>query len=174
MSLHDDYELSVQLIFCPSWPHHCSPLSNSTDLIRVVQNTHRSHQSGPLVVVDRFGGTEGATFCALSTLLRHLDYENHVDVYQYSKVAHNRRPGIWKSQDDYLYLYRVSEAVCIDSKPNHGTSSSPMKRAVAAVAPFANGHCNGKSSVIGGGGGSGSVGGLRVPPDGSETSTSSY
>ena len=167
MSLHDDYELSVQLIFCPSWPHHCSPLSNSTDLIRVVQNTHNSNQSGPLVVVDRFGGTEGATFCALSTLLRHLDYENHVDVYQYAKVAHNRRPGIWKSQDDYLYLYRVSEAVCIDSKPSNGTAS-PVKRAGTTVAPYANGHCNGKPSS------NGSISGLRVPPDGSETSTSSY
>ncbi len=118
-----DRELTVRLVFCPSWPHHCSPLSTSTDLIRVVRNVHAASGrigtnfgsgSGPLVVVDRFGGTEAATFCALSTLLRQLDFENHVDVYQYAKVSHNRRPGIWKSQDDYLYLYRVAEAVCCD------------------------------------------------------------
>ena len=125
-----DRELTVRLVFCPSWPHHCSPLATSTDLIRVVRNVHMSSAStaggyggpfnSPLVVVDRFGGTEAATFCALSTLLRQLDFENHVDVYQYAKVSHNRRPGIWKSQDDYLYLYRVVEAVCYDLEKKGG------------------------------------------------------
>ncbi len=142
VSLHDDYELTVRLIFCPSWPHHCSPLATSTDLIRVVQKAHAPRSGGPLVVVDRYGGTEAATFAALSTLLRQLDFENHVDVYQYAKVSHRRRPGIWKSQDDYLYLYRVTEAVCFEmEKRQHGggggggTSKrgSPARRSVTVI-----------------------------------------
>ena len=83
ISLHDDYELTVRLIFCPSWPHHCSPLATCTDLIRTVRDRY---SSGPLIVVDRYGGTEAATFCGLATLLRQLDFESHVDVYQYAKV----------------------------------------------------------------------------------------
>ena len=54
-----------------------------TDLIRTVRDRY---SSGPLIVVDRYGGTEAATFCALATLLRQLDFESHVDVYQYAKV----------------------------------------------------------------------------------------
>lgn len=126
ISHHDDYEMSVKLLFCPSWPHHCSPLSTASDLIRVANTLHTQvqHSSGPLAIVDRFGGPEAATFCALSTLLRQLDFENHVDVYQYAKVAHNRRPGIWKSQDDYLFLYRVIESVCSNGPVSASTSST--------------------------------------------------
>ncbi len=111
LSLEEEQEICVRMVFCPSWPHHCSPLAIAADLIRVSRGVHRMGGSGgeqpqPMVVVDRFGGTEAATFCALSSLLRQLDFEGHVDVYQYAKVAHQRRPGIWKSPDDYLYLYR--------------------------------------------------------------------
>ncbi len=45
----------------------------------------------------RFGGTEGATFCALTTLCKELETFNAIDVYQVSKLYHNKRPGIWKS-----------------------------------------------------------------------------
>jgi receptor-type tyrosine-protein phosphatase gamma len=175
ISLHDDYELNVRLIFCPSWPHHCSPLATCTDLIRIVQSAHANRSSsGPLVVVDRYGGTEAATFAALSTLLRQLDFESHVDVYQYAKVSHNRRPGIWKSQDDYLYLYRVTEAVCFEmEKKQKGTTSSansvsPSRRVVVQQQfqhkqPYTNGHCsNGHANGLP------SFTTVRIPPDGSE------
>lgn len=46
----------------------------------------------------RYGGTEAATFCCLTTLGKQLEYENHVDVYMYAKLYHNKRPGIWKCQ----------------------------------------------------------------------------
>ncbi len=62
-------------------PSDCSPSSSS-----------------PLLVVDRFGGTEAATFCALRTLLRQLEFESHVDVYEFVRVSHLQRPGIWRSQ----------------------------------------------------------------------------
>ncbi len=47
--------------------------------------------------VFRFGGTEGATFCALTTLCKELETFNAIDVYQVAKLYHNKRPGIWKS-----------------------------------------------------------------------------
>ena len=45
----------------------------------------------------RFGGSEGATFCALTTLCKELETFNAIDVYQVAKLYHNKRPGIWKS-----------------------------------------------------------------------------
>ena len=38
LSLHDDFDIRVRLLFCPSWPHHCSPLHTATDLVRAVQS----------------------------------------------------------------------------------------------------------------------------------------
>lgn len=109
-SLRDDYELPVVLIFSPNWPHHCSSQSSATDLIPIVDQIHRqSAARGPLVVVDRFGGTEAATFCALMTLIKQMDFENHVDVYQYVKGTHRRKPGIWKTPADLLKLYKIME-----------------------------------------------------------------
>ena len=45
----------------------------------------------------RFGGLEGATFCTLSTLFKQFESEGYVDVYMYSKLYHEQRPGVWKS-----------------------------------------------------------------------------
>lgn len=55
----------------------------------------------------RFGGTEAATFCILTALCMHLEYEKHADVYMYAKLYHNKRPGIWQMSDDYLFLYEA-------------------------------------------------------------------
>ena len=165
MSLLDDYELSVRLIFCPSWPHHCSPLATATDLIRVVSSVK---QRGPLVVVDRFGGTEAATFCALTTVLKQLDFENHVDVYQYAKVAHNRRPGIWNTQDDYLYLYRVCESVCHDLEKKNGSfmvKHNDKNVIMSTVTPYTNGNNHVTRSAF-------SPYSIRIPPEGMESAQS--
>ena len=62
-------------------------------------------------MVDRFGGTEAAFYCAVSSMVRQLDYENHVDVYEFAKVSHARRPGIWRTQEDYFHLYRIMVSV---------------------------------------------------------------
>ena len=118
-SFHNDYILNCRIVYCPDWPRSCSSPSRSnndaTDLIRVVQKQLRVHQSpnSPLVVMDRFGGTESAIFCSLTTLLKQLEREDHVDIYQCIKIMHNQRPGIWRSQDDILYIYKVLEAICI-------------------------------------------------------------
>ena len=110
-SSNQEFELSVRLVFCPSWPHICTPLSTSTEFVNLVQNIHIQRGGGPLVVVDRFGGTEAAFYCAVSSMVRQLDYENHVDVYEFAKVSHARRPGIWRTQEDYFHLYRIMVSV---------------------------------------------------------------
>jgi len=112
-SRYDDYELKVRMIKCTGWPHSSSPLYKVLDVINLVQDWHLEYQNGPLVVVDRFGGTEAASFCALTTLKKQLDAEGSVDVYQICKLYHNKRPGMWRSQDDYLYIYRVLENLVV-------------------------------------------------------------
>ena len=47
---------------------------------------------------SRCGGTEAATFCALTTLCNQLETDNAVDVYQVAKLYHDKRPGIWRSK----------------------------------------------------------------------------
>jgi receptor-type tyrosine-protein phosphatase gamma len=128
-SNQDDYELTCRLVHCPGWPETCGPLSNVFDLVREVQqpvsptigcagsgsgtgsSLSNPEGSPPVVVVDKYGGSEAATFCCLATLYKQLNFEDCVDVYMYSKLYHLRRPGIWRTQDDYLFLYRAAECM---------------------------------------------------------------
>ena len=55
----------------------------------------------------RCGGTEAATFCALTSLCKQLDSCNSMDVYQVTKLYHNKRPGIWRTQVG-SYLIKVN------------------------------------------------------------------
>ena len=61
-------------------------------------------------MVDRFGGTEAATFAVTAALLRQLDYENSADVYACAKAVHWRRPGVWKSAEDVMRIYKMIDA----------------------------------------------------------------
>ncbi|XP_014259978.1 tyrosine-protein phosphatase 99A [Cimex lectularius] len=120
-SLHDDYELTVRIIQ-PS--HTITEISDIIHLINIVQQHHLEYQNGPIVVVDELGGTVAATFCCLTTLMKQLDYDSHADVSIYAKLYHNRIPGIWKTIDDYLMLYRglseitVSKGVSLIASPD--------------------------------------------------------
>ncbi|KAG1714236.1 Tyrosine-protein phosphatase 99A [Nymphon striatum] len=122
----DDVKLTTKMLHHPKWPETCSPLSSVFELINIVQNQYEEFiGTGPLVVIDRFGGTEAATFCCLTSLNKQLEYENHVDVYQNAKLCHIRRPGIWKSQDDYLFLYRAVESIVSSQSNPSSLSSTP-------------------------------------------------
>ena len=68
--------------------------------------------------ICRYGGSQAASFCSLKTLWHQLHFEGGVDVYQLSKLSHYNRPGIWKSQEDYLFLYCALEAYVT----NNGTT----------------------------------------------------
>ncbi|XP_015928066.1 putative receptor-type tyrosine-protein phosphatase mosPTP-1 isoform X2 [Parasteatoda tepidariorum] len=106
-SMQDDYEVICRVVQCSGWPKNCSPISSIYDLVHLVQDWHLEYQNGPMVVVDKFGGTEAATFCCLNTLQKQLEFENSVDVYMYTKLYHMRRPGIWQTKDDYYFLYHA-------------------------------------------------------------------
>ena len=122
MALQDDYELTVRIIYCADWPRGGAGdnLIQTFDVLKVVRDWHLEYQRGPLVVVDRleleiivvfagtqywtlkcnfrFGGTESATFCALTTLCNQLETDNAIDVYFVAKLFHDHRPGIWTSK----------------------------------------------------------------------------
>lgn len=89
----DDFELTCRIVHCPGWPETCGPLNNVFDLVRQVQSWHLEYQNGPIVVMDRYGGTNAAQFCCLTTLYKQLNFEDCADVYLYAKLYHLRRPG---------------------------------------------------------------------------------
>jgi hypothetical protein len=68
---------SVQLIFCPNWPHQSIPVSNCVHLVDMVAKLLPGDGGGggPVVVMDSFGATEAAIFCVLSSLVRQMDLE---------------------------------------------------------------------------------------------------
>merc|ERR1712098_410815 len=106
-SLYDDYELKVRIIHFNWCPYTEGSRYEVLDAVNLVQDWH--YQNGPLVVVDRYGGTAAATFCALTTLQKQLKREGCVDVYQVCKMCHKNRPGIWRQREDYLNIYKVLE-----------------------------------------------------------------
>lgn len=124
-SLHDDYELTVRIIQ-PS--HTITEISDIIHLITIVQQYHLEYQNGPIVVVDELGGTVSATFCCLTTLMKQLEYDSHADVSIYAKLYHNRIPGIWKTIDDYLVLYKglnvitMNKGVSLIASPSYVNS----------------------------------------------------
>ncbi|XP_074603401.1 putative receptor-type tyrosine-protein phosphatase mosPTP-1 isoform X2 [Brevipalpus obovatus] len=124
-STQDDYELICRMVHCPGWPETCGPLSSIFDLIKSVQTWRLEYQNGPIVVMDRYGGTEAATFCCLTTLYKQLNFEDCVDVYMYAKLYHLRRPGIWRCQDDYLFLYRAIESLVSSMNLAENVDCSP-------------------------------------------------
>ncbi|XP_060536953.1 tyrosine-protein phosphatase 99A isoform X2 [Cylas formicarius] len=111
-SVQDDYEFKVKFVQCHNWPHQgVGSIKGMYDLPNYCISLQKVGQ-GPICVVDRYGGTEAATLCALITLKKHLAYEQKVDVYMYAKLYHNKRPGIWPSADDFLKLYLCVQTIC--------------------------------------------------------------
>ncbi|XP_040566309.2 putative receptor-type tyrosine-protein phosphatase mosPTP-1 isoform X2 [Lepeophtheirus salmonis] len=113
----------VWIYYSPNWPQQCSPLSTVFDLIKSVdeeQNRLAANaiSSGPTVIIDRFGSSQAATFCSLKSLWHQLHFEGGVDVFQMAKLYHFCRPGIWRTQDEYLFMYCALEAYVT----NNGTT----------------------------------------------------
>ncbi|XP_048739553.2 tyrosine-protein phosphatase 99A-like isoform X3 [Ostrea edulis] len=104
-STQDDYVLMTQIISCPEWPPPDLPHYKAFDLLERVKELQAQKDGGPIVVVDRFGGVEGARFCILSSLLDQLNHDKTIDVYHLCKLYHKKRPGIVGSQEDYLFIF---------------------------------------------------------------------
>ncbi|CAH1153716.1 unnamed protein product [Phaedon cochleariae] len=148
-SVQDDYEIPVKMLHCVNWPHQVASLSELYHLPNFVLDMQKI-QNGPIIIVDRFGGTEAASFCALTTLKKHLIYDNKVDVYMYTKLYHNKRPGIWISSDDYMKLHLCVQTLC-----------SPPEPQIQEVTPDLYAMTNGTVNN-----GSISTDCIRVPPEG--------
>ena len=82
----EDMKHSVQIIFCPNWPHLSVPVSNCVHLVDCVSRL--ASQDKPTMVIDSFGATEAAIFCVLSSLVRMMDMEDSVDVFYWFKTVH--------------------------------------------------------------------------------------
>ncbi|XP_032295327.1 tyrosine-protein phosphatase 99A isoform X6 [Drosophila virilis] len=105
-SIQDDYELSVKMLHCPSWPEMSNP-NSIYDFIVDVHERCNDYRNGPIVVVDRYGGAQACTFCAISSLAIEMEYCNTANVYQYAKLYHNKRPGVWTSSEDIRLIYNI-------------------------------------------------------------------
>ncbi|KAI4504305.1 hypothetical protein M0802_000776 [Mischocyttarus mexicanus] len=111
-SLQDDYELSARIVQGPPnqvglWPHN----NNPKVFVSVIQDFHRDYQNGPIVVMDRYGGVEAALFVLLTTLNKQLEFEQSADIYMYSKLLYMKRPGVFRSKEDYVLLYQCLESM---------------------------------------------------------------
>ncbi|XP_067618842.1 tyrosine-protein phosphatase 99A isoform X2 [Eurosta solidaginis] len=105
-SIQDDYELSVKMLHCPSWPEMSNPKS-IYDFIVDVHERCSDYRNGPIVVVDRYGGAQACTFCAISSLAMEMEHCNTASIYQYAKLYHNKRPGVWTSSEDIRLIYNI-------------------------------------------------------------------
>ncbi|XP_071863739.1 putative receptor-type tyrosine-protein phosphatase mosPTP-1 isoform X3 [Bombus fervidus] len=111
-SLQDDYELSAKIVQGPRsqpgfWPHNTNP----RPLVTLIHDLHRDYQNGPIVVMDRFGGVEAAIFILLTTLNKQLEFEDSADIYMFAKLLYMKRPGVFRSKEDYALLYQCLETM---------------------------------------------------------------
>lgn len=110
-SLQDDYEMSIKIVQGAInqnglWPHNDNPKT----LVNMIQDFHREYQNGPIIVMDRYGGIEASLFILLTTLVKQIEFEKSADIYMYTKLLYMKRPGILRSKDDYITIYRCIES----------------------------------------------------------------
>ncbi|XP_076619526.1 putative receptor-type tyrosine-protein phosphatase mosPTP-1 isoform X3 [Colletes latitarsis] len=111
-SLQDDYELSAKIVQGQRshpgfWPHNTNP----GFLVNQIHELHKEYQNGPIVVMDRHGGVEAAVFILLTTLTKQLEFERSADIYMFAKLLYMKRPGVFRSKEDYALLYYCLESM---------------------------------------------------------------
>lgn len=62
------------------------------------------------LAIFRYGGAEAATLCVVSSLAHQLEYDKTANIYMYTKLYHNKRPGIWSSPDNIAMIYKILAA----------------------------------------------------------------
>ncbi|XP_070557951.1 receptor-type tyrosine-protein phosphatase alpha-like isoform X2 [Ptychodera flava] len=112
-SSQDDYMMNVRQFQYGYWPESCTP-DTIFELIITVQKWKQQFE-GPVTVHDKFGGCTAATFCALSTLNQQLRNEDIINVYEIAMLYNLRRPGIFPTKADYLFLFTAMKTA-IDNR----------------------------------------------------------
>ncbi|XP_070545308.1 receptor-type tyrosine-protein phosphatase gamma-like isoform X2 [Ptychodera flava] len=112
-SSQGDYMMNVRQFQHVYWPESCTPES-IFEFIITIQNWKQRFE-GPVTVHDKFGGCIAATFCALSTLHQQLQNENIINVYEIAMLYTLRRPGIFHTKADYLFLFMAMKTA-IDNR----------------------------------------------------------
>ncbi|XP_047244585.1 receptor-type tyrosine-protein phosphatase zeta isoform X9 [Girardinichthys multiradiatus] len=102
----DDFILEVKHFLAPCWPNPDSPISNTFELISLV-NEERAGKDCPTVVHDDVGGVTAGTFCALSSLKQQLDAEGSADVFQAARLINLLRPRVFVDVENYQFLYKA-------------------------------------------------------------------
>ncbi|XP_028968675.1 tyrosine-protein phosphatase 99A [Galendromus occidentalis] len=125
-----DHTQEIMLLHAPTWLSGCKALFELFTLIKQALAAQGGSES-PILVVDRIGGTEGATFCVLSSLYQQINspLERAADVYLYTKLLHLRRPGVWRSIQDLHSLYQcMYHGVVL----HQGAANSALARSVSS------------------------------------------
>ena len=125
-SIDEDYEFNCRMISACYWPDSCAPIKTVFDLINKVKlykiqtlltnvsgvNTHSSTTiSPPIIIHDLYGGFRAATFCALYTFQDLIRIESSVNVYEWAKMYHLKRPEVWSNSSNILFLYEAVECL---------------------------------------------------------------
>lgn len=128
-SIDEDYEFNCRMISTCYWPESCTPIKTSFDLINKVRLYKAQSISGsivtrtamvipPIIIHDLNGGHRAASFCALYSFQDMIQIENAVNVYEVAKMFHLKRPGIWQSQTNIMFLYNALEYLFEDYQSN--------------------------------------------------------
>lgn len=102
----DDYVLSTTQLDINFWPTLDELDSDFTQLLNFVDKTLENKDSS-VIIQDRYGSTAAAQLACAHHLHQQLANENAVDVFQTVRVAHQMRPGIFRTHKDLHFLYKA-------------------------------------------------------------------